>query len=64
MHVLKQNNKMFISFKSFRSLPDGSYKVEVKDSLEKYDVYCHMTEIPGCGPGGWTLVMKIDGNKV
>jgi hypothetical protein len=23
-----------------------------------------MTEIPGCGTGGWTLVMKIDGNKV
>jgi hypothetical protein len=23
-----------------------------------------MTEIPGCGKGGWTLVMKMDGNKV
>ena len=23
-----------------------------------------MTEIHGCGGGGWTLVMKIDGNKV
>jgi hypothetical protein len=23
-----------------------------------------MTEIPGCGTGGWTLVMKMDGNKV
>jgi len=22
-----------------------------------------MTPIPGCGDGGWTLVMKIDGNK-
>ena len=26
--------------------------------------YCHMDVIPGCGGGGWTLVMKIDGNKV
>ncbi|KXJ24964.1 uncharacterized protein LOC110246788 [Exaiptasia diaphana] len=26
-------------------------------------VYCHMTELPGCGGGGWTLVMKIDGTK-
>jgi hypothetical protein len=23
-----------------------------------------MEEIPGCGVGGWTLVMKVDGNKV
>ena len=23
-----------------------------------------MTEIPGCGSGGWTLAMKIDGAKV
>ncbi|XP_028396125.1 uncharacterized skeletal organic matrix protein 5-like [Dendronephthya gigantea] len=22
-----------------------------------------MTDIPGCGGGGWTLVMKLDGNK-
>jgi len=30
---------------------------------QKVQVYCHMTEIPGCGKGGWTLVMKIDGAK-
>jgi hypothetical protein len=23
-----------------------------------------MTAIPGCGKGGWTLVMKTDGDKV
>jgi len=23
-----------------------------------------MTPIPGCGDGGWTLAMKIDGTKV
>ena len=28
------------------------------------EVYCHMSEIPTCGVGGWTLVMKIDGTKV
>ncbi|XP_028396197.1 uncharacterized protein LOC114520171 [Dendronephthya gigantea] len=32
-------------------------------SLEQYDVYCHMDAISGCGGEGWTLVMKIDGNK-
>ena len=26
--------------------------------------YCHMDDIPGCGEGGCTLVMKIDGAKV
>ena len=26
--------------------------------------YCHMENIEGCGGGGWTLVMKIDGAKV
>lgn len=29
-------------------------------------VYCHMTDddLGSCGGGEWTLVMKIDGNKV
>ncbi|XP_022806740.1 uncharacterized skeletal organic matrix protein 5-like [Stylophora pistillata] len=27
-------------------------------------VYCHMTDdLEGCGCGGWTMVMKMDGNK-
>ncbi|XP_022805567.1 uncharacterized skeletal organic matrix protein 5-like, partial [Stylophora pistillata] len=26
-------------------------------------VYCHMTSLGACGGGGWTLVMKINGNK-
>jgi len=26
-------------------------------------VFCHLGEF-GCGDGGWTPVMKIDGNKV
>ena len=33
--------------------------------IGKIPVYCHMTNDVGeCGGGGWTLVMKIDGNKV
>ena len=30
-------------------------------------VYCHMegtTQLEACGGGGWTLVMKINGEKV
>ena len=32
----------------------------------KVPVYCHMTrhELGACGGGGWTLIMKTDGNKV
>ena len=35
---------------------------------EVVDVYCHMTMATtakdACGDGGWTLVIKMDGNKV
>ena len=31
---------------------------------EEVQVYCHMTDIPGCDGGGWTLVMKLNGSKV
>ena len=47
-----------------RSITNGVYTLMNNDSLEEYQVYCHMTEIPECGSGGWTLVMKIDGYKV
>ena len=32
----------------------------------KISVYCHMSDadLGECGGGGWTLAMKIDGNKV
>ena len=32
----------------------------------KVPVYCHMSRhgLGACGGGGWTLVMKTDGNKV
>ena len=48
----------------FRSLSNGVYQLRNIDLLEEYQVYCHMTEISDCGSGGWTLVMKIDRNKV
>ena len=38
---------------------------ELKTDSGENLVYCHMTSDVGeCGGGGWTLVMKIDGNKV
>ena len=30
---------------------------------QKISLYCHMGNF-GCGDGGWTLAMKIDGTKV
>ena len=32
-------------------------------SEQTIPVYCHMGNF-GCGGGGWTLAMKINGNKV
>ena len=43
---------------------DGVYTLQDPSTPEKFQAYCHMTEIPGCGQGGWTLVMKVDGRKV
>ncbi|XP_028412836.1 uncharacterized skeletal organic matrix protein 5-like [Dendronephthya gigantea] len=45
------------------SLPDGVYTLQKNQCSPPYKVYCHMTDIPGCGVGGWTLVMKLDGTK-
>ena len=50
--------------KLFRSTGNKAYPLLLGSSLE-LDVYCHMTnDLAGCGGGGWTLVMKIDGDKV
>ena len=35
----------------------------LKFGSQKIPVYCHMGDF-GCGDGGWTLAMKIDGTKV
>ena len=43
---------------------DGSFFIRAKSPTRYAHVFCHMTPIPRCGDGGWTLVMKIDGNKV
>ena len=35
------------------------------ESSEIYPVYCHMSSLSTkCGGGGWTLVMKLDRDKV
>ncbi|KAL9980366.1 hypothetical protein ACROYT_G008941 [Oculina patagonica] len=51
-------------YETDRLAESGAYSVYPDGANgTKIEVYCHMTIIPGCGEGGWTLVMKIDGTK-
>ena len=47
-----------------RSNESKAYPLILGDDI--LDIYCKMstTETDACGVGGWTLAMKIDGNKV
>ena len=58
--ILHFRNQCFFGLNSANS--NKAYELNV-DSNE-VQVYCHMTNINGCGSGGWTLAMKIDGSKV
>ncbi|KAK3699606.1 hypothetical protein QZH41_014315, partial [Actinostola sp. cb2023] len=42
------------------SAPSGAYYIQTDPTVTK--VYCYMKEIPGCGGGGWTTVMKTNGH--
>ncbi|CAH3175881.1 unnamed protein product [Porites lobata] len=42
---------------------DGTFYIRTGLPSRYEEVFCHMTPINGCGDGGWTLVMKIDGKK-
>lgn len=48
-----------------RARENKDYTLNVNS--EQIPVYCHMegtTKLDACGGGGWTLVMKINGEKV
>ncbi|XP_028413647.1 uncharacterized protein LOC114536500 [Dendronephthya gigantea] len=45
------------------STPNGTYTLQLNTSSTPYEANCQMTDIPGCGVGGWTLVLKGNGNK-
>ena len=48
-----------------RMLENKAYLLNVESEI--IPVYCHMegtTKLEACGGGGWTLVMKINGEKV
>ena len=52
----------FSSFFSLNRLRN-SQVVQLMFSEQTIDVYCHVGDF-GCGDGGWTLAMKINGRKV
>lgn len=46
-----------------RSEGNKAYPLKVGSNI--LSVYCHMNDdLRACGSGGWTLVIKIDGNNV
>ena len=51
-------------FVTYSNSTDGVYSLKSNSTGEEYDVYCHMSDLGACGSGGWTLVMKVDGNQV
>lgn len=49
---------------TFRTKENKAYQLDI--GFQNTLIYCHMndTGLGACGGGGWTLVMKIDGNQV
>ncbi|RMX47457.1 hypothetical protein pdam_00002147 [Pocillopora damicornis] len=62
----KQNPQSLIEDEGFKYYASksgsGAYYLKTEQGGVAH-TYCHMDVIPGCGRGGWTLVMKIDGNE-
>ena len=58
--LLLRSSRVSISFLN-RSSKSQVY--ELMFGSQKIPVYCHMGNF-GCGEGGWTPAMKIDGTKV
>ena len=60
LQLLRAFFKIQILYQS--SSPSGFYNITTCGDTWK--TYCNMGRIPGCGEGGWTLVMRINGSKV
>ena len=59
-----RKNISLYKFLFTRKRENKAYLLNVESKL--IPVYCHMeaAELGACGGGGWTLVMKTDGEKV
>ena len=58
-----KNSYIWPSTDFFSNRLKTSRVYSLKFGSQKIPVYCHMGDF-GCGDGGWTLAMKIDGTKV
>ena len=58
-----QEDCSFLSLKFLSIRLTASRVYTLKFDSYKFSVYCHMGDF-GCGDGGWTMAMKIDGTKV
>ena len=59
------NCKVIFRCLSFSSAANGVYYLKLNETSEIYPVYCHMSSLSAkCGGGAWTLVMKLDKDKV
>ena len=65
---MKNHNKMKPHVNNitghYRNTGNGWYNIKDNSADCHTKTYCQMTPLTGCSGGGWTLVMKIDGNKV
>ncbi|XP_046857622.1 uncharacterized protein LOC124451035 [Xenia sp. Carnegie-2017] len=66
LKIVEQENEHYASCKDVKkktgSTKPGSYKIKYPANGFT-NVYCHLTSLPGCSGGGWTLTMKISGHK-
>ena len=58
----KQKHKLMLLFVLMKRTLESGVVTLLLDS-NPVPVFCHMGDF-GCGDGGWTPVMKIDGSKV
>ena len=63
MKIIAERNKM--SCLNFICRLNGTHLVTLVLDSEPISILCHFNLRDfGCGDGGWTPVMKMDGNKV
>ncbi|EDO46683.1 predicted protein [Nematostella vectensis] len=43
--------------------PQNNGEQTLRINGQQFSAYCHVDPIVNCGPGPWTMVMKVDGNK-
>ena len=53
---------IFIFFRGKFQVANKAYPIQTDAGLQF--VYCHFGDLGDCGPGPWTMVMKLNGSTV